>query len=93
MGAAALARVQAPHTLSRRFAPPYPGTSLKRWRFMTSRYKQAKTVQPELGRCAGTRLRPFGKLRTGQAQPERVSLPTRHSREGGNPRALAQSST
>ena len=27
---------------------PYPGTSLKKGWFMTSRYKQAKTVQPEL---------------------------------------------
>ena len=27
---------------------PYPGTSLKKGRFMTSRYKQARTVQPEL---------------------------------------------
>ena len=32
---------------------PYPGTSLKNGRFMTARYKQAKTVQPGLacGRC------------------------------------------
>jgi hypothetical protein len=44
-------------------------------------------------RVCVTRLRPFGKLRTGQAQPERVSLSNRHSREGGNPGALAQPST
>ena len=66
-------------TLSRRFAPPYPGTSLKKGRFMTSRYKQAKTVQPELGRCASTRQRP-SSARTGIAL--HPSFPRRRESKG-----------